>query len=234
MDVASLSGADALAAAAGLGPFQAVAHAPDPDWTCWTSLTGDPAVLQRRVDEVRAVLAAGPGSPDVPPRVAASLVHLGLAARVLAPVVGAALLTGALPVAEPHQVHLRLAGANPLPLAFLHSTVVPVAVAPAHAVVRHWLVPVVLPLSAAVHRGFRLSWRVLDGNVSSAVAGTLRTATATRPDLGPAADALLTALLTDGPLAGTGRRRHGSFVRHSCCLFYRVPGAGTCGDCILG
>jgi len=23
------------------------------------------------------------------------------------------------------------------------------------------------------------------------------------------------------------------FVRHSCCLPYRVPGAGTCGDCVL-
>jgi hypothetical protein len=42
------------------------------------------------------------------------------------------------------------------------------------------------------------------------------------------------------PLRGTGefvrsgpggpRRR---FVRHGCCLLYRVPSAGTCGDCVL-
>jgi len=22
-------------------------------------------------------------------------------------------------------------------------------------------------------------------------------------------------------------------MRRSCCLFYRLPGAGTCGDCVL-
>jgi ferric iron reductase protein FhuF len=37
-----------------------------------------------------------------------------------------------------------------------------------------------------------------------------------------------------GPLAGTGRRLpDGRFVRRSCCLLYRLPGAGTCLDCIL-
>ena len=23
------------------------------------------------------------------------------------------------------------------------------------------------------------------------------------------------------------------FARRTCCLFYRVPGGGTCGDCVL-
>jgi ferric iron reductase protein FhuF len=56
----------------------------------------------------------------------------------------------------------------------------------------------------------------------------------TLPALVARADAVLDALLGSGPLAGTGRRREdGSFVRRSCCLFYRLPGAGTCGDCIL-
>jgi ferric iron reductase protein FhuF len=54
------------------------------------------------------------------------------------------------------------------------------------------------------------------------------------PEVAGRADALLEALLRSGPLAGTGRRRDdGTFVRRSCCLFYRVPGAGTCGDCVL-
>ncbi|TDC76951.1 ferric iron reductase, partial [Actinomadura sp. 7K507] len=25
----------------------------------------------------------------------------------------------------------------------------------------------------------------------------------------------------------------GGFVRHNCCLYYRVPGGGMCGDCGL-
>ena len=23
------------------------------------------------------------------------------------------------------------------------------------------------------------------------------------------------------------------FVRNTCCLYYRIPGAGLCGDCVL-
>jgi ferric iron reductase protein FhuF len=79
-----------------------------------------------------------------------------------------------------------------------------------------------------------VSRTVLEGNVTSAVAGALRMAAAARPELAEQVEAVLDALLTSEPLAGTGRRRvDGSFVRRSCCLFYRVPGAGTCGDCVL-
>ena len=35
-------------------------------------------------------------------------------------------------------------------------------------------------------------------------------------------------MLAEGPLAGTGRRlRDGRFARRSCCLYYRLPGAGV-------
>ncbi|MGK5626949.1 (2Fe-2S)-binding protein [Streptomyces sp. URMC 123] len=57
---------------------------------------------------------------------------------------------------------------------------------------------------------------------------------------GEAADragALARALFTDPLLRGTGTvsasgGRPG-FVRRSCCLYYRVPGGGLCGDCVL-
>ena len=225
-----------MAAAAELGPFfQADPH-PGPDWLSWAALTADPALLARRAAEVRAVLAAGPGSPDVAPAVVASLVHLGLVARLVAPPLGAALLSGVLPVAPVKQVHVRLAGANPLPLA-LEVTSAAVVAGPADlaaAFVGSWLTPAVEPLTAAVRTSWSVSRTVLEGNVTSAVAGALRMAAAARPELAEQVEAVLDALLTSEPLAGTGRRRvDGSFVRRSCCLFYRVPGAGTCGDCVL-
>ncbi len=226
----------ALTAAADLGPFFATAPSAEPGWAAWSELTGDAAVLDQRLTEVRRGLSAGPGSPPPETSVVASITHLGLVARLVAPVLGAALLTGTLPVAPAGSVHLRLSGANPLPLSI--SSPEPVAAdRPAQlasAFARHWLAPLIAPLSAGVRTASGVSPRVLDGNVVSAVAGALRTAAEARPELAGRTSAVLDHLLGAGPLAGTGgRRADGSFVRRSCCLFYRLPGAGTCGDCVL-
>jgi ferric iron reductase protein FhuF len=41
-------------------------------------------------------------------------------------------------------------------------------------------------------------------------------------------------LLARESLRGHGRyERPDRFVRASCCLFYRIPGGGLCGDCVL-
>jgi ferric iron reductase protein FhuF len=42
-------------------------------------------------------------------------------------------------------------------------------------------------------------------------------------------------LLDTDCLAGSGGIISGDlgFRRRSCCLFYRLPGGGTCGDCPL-
>ena len=231
-----MSAEQALAAAAELGPFSSVEPMPSRGWVSWARVVEDPAVLEQRVIEVQRVLAAGPASTSIDPRVAASIVHLGLVARLLSPIVGAGLVAGVLPACPPDRVHLRLAGSNPLPLALTGPEAItatePDAVADALAV--HWLRPAVDPLTAAVHERFRLSRHVLAGNTASAAAGALRAAGTARPDLAGRAEAVLGALLAAGPLAGSGRRREdGSYVRRSCCLFYRLPGAGTCGDCVL-
>lgn len=229
------TGDRALATATALGPFFRVDHAAPAGAITWAELCAGDQLLDRRVDQVRAALAAGPGSPAVKPAVAASLTHLGLVARLVAPLLGAALLGGVLPVTPAHRVHLRPNGANPLPLAVVGSTDVPVRTAAelAAAMTHAWLRPVIDPLTAAVRASFALSAHVLDGNVASAVAGALRMAAAASPETGPRTAEALDAML-EGPLAGTGRRKpDGSFVRRSCCLFYRLPGAGTCLDCIL-
>jgi len=182
------------------------------------------------------MLAAGPGSPRVESAVVASLVHLGLVARLVSPLLGAALLARVLPVTPVELVHVRLAGANPLPLAVgaASPTEIGSAADLAAALDDSWLLPGVEPLTRSVSDEWSVPRRVLDGNVTSAVAGALRMAATVRPELTSRADAALEAFLQSGSLAGSGRRREdGSFVRRSCCLYYRIPGAGTCGDCIL-
>lgn len=59
------------------------------------------------------------------------------------------------------------------------------------------------------------------------------------PGAGEAAALLAAGLLADGgPLEGTGTYLHEpglgvAFLRRSCCLYYKVPGGGLCGDCVL-
>lgn len=169
-------------------------------------------------------------------RVVASLMHLGLVARLLSPALGTALAGGVLPVVTAEDIHLQLAGGNPLPMAWRRVAGVDVdaPAAVAEQLAWHWLTPLVEPWTARVATTSRLSEQVLAGNVVSAVAGALTIAAAARPQLTDRCAAVLDALLVSGPLAGTGGRRpDGSFARHSCCLFYRLPGAGTCGDCVL-
>ena len=226
----------ALEAAAELGPFFATSPGAGATWISWEQLTGDATVLGGRLTEVRGVLSAGPGAPAVEAAVGASIAHLGLVARLVAPVLGAALLTGTLPVAPPAAVRLHLSGANPLPLAVTapSGVVADDAASTAGAFADRWLAPAIAPLGVAVRTAGGVSPRVLEGNVISAVAGALRMAAQARPRLAARADGVLDALLRAGPLEGTGlRAADGSFVRRSCCLFYRLPGAGTCGDCVL-
>ena len=95
--------------------------------------------------------------------------------------------------------------------------------------------PIVAPVLEAFGRTFALSPQVLWGNVASSLAGALTMLRAARPDRADAATRLVGELLDRGTLAGTGDLDPAgpSFVRRSCCLFYRVPGAGICGDCVL-
>ncbi|MZE70246.1 (2Fe-2S)-binding protein, partial [Streptomyces sp. SID5789] len=52
-----------------------------------------------------------------------------------------------------------------------------------------------------------------------------------RTDTAGRAGALTAGLLAHPLLTGTGTLTGTAFRRRSCCLYYRVPGAGVCGDC---
>ena len=215
----------ALVAAAQLGPFCAVDADAGPGAV---DLADGPRVLDARAAAVSGVLGRPAGSREV-----LSLVHLGVVARVLSPALGAALVAGVLPV--PERVVLQPVGSNPVPMAWSGVRVVevPRPADVAAALAEHWLGPVLGPWTGTV-AARSVSRRVLEGNVVSALHGTGVVVDSARPELAGRTRAVLDALLAAGPLAGTGGRRpDGSFARRSCCLLQRLPGAGTCADCVL-
>jgi len=196
-------------------------------------------------------------------RVAASILHLGLAARLWSVTLGAAALGRLVPDLDPAHVHYRWPATGPLDL-WLPGTAPdgPGRTAPvddadlADAVHRSVIEQNLVPLHAAVRAVVPVAEGLLWGNAASALAGALqvlRTQIAPgRPDAAATALRVTQALLAAAPLLGTGtltvdRTRPPSpaglgarsaaatlrFRRRSCCLYYRVPGGGICGDCVF-
>ncbi|REF38318.1 (2Fe-2S)-binding protein [Thermasporomyces composti] len=98
--------------------------------------------------------------------------------------------------------------------------------------------PHLVPLLTAVRRRVRLPEALLWGNVASALLGSLDVLTRARPDVDADGERLARSAFGQPPLdtAGCfadGRRTAEAFTRSSCCLYYRVPGGGWCGDCAL-
>ncbi|MFB7617497.1 (2Fe-2S)-binding protein [Kitasatospora sp. NPDC056181] len=197
---------------------------------------------------LRELYAVGPDSPlatrvrevarrlgTAEPRVAASILHLGLAARFCSVSLGAAVLLGTVPALEPDRAYVRVPDQGPIDLWTPYAPEPGSArVADDEALAEHLHRALVqgqlAPLGAAVRATVPLSERLLQGNAASALAGALRM-------LGPRttpgrAQTLVARLLDRAPLAGTGTLDGSAFRRNSCCLYYRVgPGAGVCGDC---
>jgi len=235
----------ALADLDGLGGFFPVltgeAVPPDAGTPDWRPLSGlcAPDHLDGRIEATRRVFAerTGIAPAEVPPRIAASVLHLGIVERLLSPAIGAAVLHRVVP--DPAAWRWRPAPRGPLPLlAEGPGAAVPDPAADpsgaAGALVGGYLDGLVEPVSRAVGSRVPVSPRVLHGNTASAVAGALRHLSAARPEAAPGASALLRELLTRHPLDGAGRLDDGGrFTRRSCCLYYRLPGGGKCGDCIL-
>jgi hypothetical protein len=195
------------------GPFFAISlHAAPPPmpWRPLDQLDSAPE-LTDRVSEVQDSLGTDR-------RVAASVAQLGLVARLVAPVLAAA---------ARHGVLLELAdGYWQPPLTSTFALSLPAGTAPVSAgaladCVQHGPVA---ELSTAIGRLGSVSPRVLAGNVASAVNGAAL-------QLGPAAYPAAAGMLAGIP--GEDAQPGPGFRRRSCCLRYRVAGAGYCGDCLL-
>ena len=212
----------AFRAAAAVGPYFAVAVGLDegPGWRPAGDLYADTAVLGALVERVRVRL----GTPES--RVAASIFFQGWAARLWS--VGLAVLvhTGRLPTLTPATLRWRDLGGT------VYLGVERPELGPGSA---ERLADLVVgqhlePLAEALRRAVPMSGRVLWGNAASALRGAAEALGAARLlDRGPAA-ALAGSVGSRGRMRDTldaeGRRR-------SCCLYYRVPGGGICGDCVL-
>jgi ferric iron reductase protein FhuF len=164
-------------------------------------------------------------------RVAASLVVLGYAARLVGPTVAVLLRDGVLVDARPAAVRFDFVAGRGFRLALVAPAVRPGgATGWRRDVVDDHLSSVV----AAVHRDTPVAPALLWGNVASGLIGAL--AALARSGAVPArrcAEFAATAL-ADGPLAGSGDLRPDlAFRRRNCCLYYRLPGGGYCGDCPL-
>jgi ferric iron reductase protein FhuF len=232
--------AGALRAAADVGPYFAVELTADgPAWRDFAHLVDDPTVLRERVRVVRAALASrcAVELDAIEERAAASLHSLAVAARLLAPTFAAAVLTGTVPVLQVGRVRWQEVAGGPIPVAFVDP---PGAAGESAGELADLLDASVVrttiaPLVAAFGAEFRLSPKVLWGNVASALGGAVTMLTAASGGHTERALRVADELLARESLRGHGRyvRPQGHFVRTSCCLFYRIPGGGLCGDCVL-
>jgi hypothetical protein len=235
-DVAAL-----LADVARIGPFFTVGTGPAPAGDRWTTLHAlaappDAAAADPLRDRIRAVGAA----LGTDARVAASTAFQGLAAQVVSPLLAAVAVHGVLPAPAggvARALLWRPGGAGPwLWWAGPGGRVVPCP----DAALGDVLTGVLAPLAAAVRARASVSPRVLWGDVASAVATARRLVAADRPGSAARATAVAERLLAAPPLAVTAALRapeppdaRWTFRRRSCCLYYRVPGGGLCGDCVL-
>jgi ferric iron reductase protein FhuF len=171
-------------------------------------------------------------------RVAASMVVLGYSARLVGPSVAVLLREAILLDLRPMQVRYSYAPERGFRLA------VPQPAGwrgPPVSLLQRWcrdviddhLASVVTVVRSVVPVAAGLLW----GNVASGVAGALRAVAVSGAVPVARCHVVGLSMLDHGPLRNTGRLwiddGRPSFMRRSCCLFYRLDGGGTCGDCPL-
>jgi hypothetical protein len=217
-------------ALAALGPYFEVDR-PDGYWQPLHVLLDSPGRLTERVQAVRTAL----GGDEVPVRVAASVAQLGLVARLLAPVFGAAVIDGRLLVLD--DASWRPAVGGPMPLALPDTALggVPYDSLVVGIGERVLSGPVLALVDLTA--GLSVSPKVLWGNVASAINGAATMVARARPDLDVRSQLLAGRLLDLPVLRGSATGVPGvDFRRRSCCLLYRLGPAtpkAVCGDCVI-
>ncbi|MEU0724926.1 (2Fe-2S)-binding protein [Streptomyces sp. NPDC006140] len=207
-------------AAAGPLPTLAQAYAaPSPD------VAGNPLIF--RVHKVANALRA----PES--RVAASVTHQGLAARLWSVTLGCAALYGGIPDLDARLLRWDPDGSAPDDLWLPDVRPLPGGAATLADTVLHGHLA---PLTTALRAHYRLAPGLLRGNAASALAGAARefdrwARRQGRTDAAARARSLARELLAHPLLDGAGTLTGTAFRRRSCCLYYRVPGGGVCGDC---
>jgi hypothetical protein len=228
-------GAGYLAELAELGEYFALPVHNGDEWLPLPELFAD-ATLSDHVQRTRLAIAAATGRPSgqIPLRVAASSFQLGVAARLLSPVIGSAVCFGVVPVLDERSVRWQPSGTHTPRFAIAGAVWTSTPDLPAAArVIAASAVSALTSLGATLSVLTSLSARITSGNITSAANGAVTVLGLSRPDRVMRGRALVRALLDTAALTGTGGFRDGHFVRRSCCLYYQVPQSGLCGDCVL-
>jgi hypothetical protein len=171
------------------------------------------------------------GAPEV--RVGVSVAQQGLAARLWSVALGAAVLHGRVPDLDPRLLRWDADGGAPDDLWLSEVRALPGDAATVRRLVHHGHLE---PLAAALRARHPVAAGLLWGNAASALAGAARQLDRWavghgRTDLAERARDLTAELLDHPDLRNTGTLDGTTFRRRSCCLYYRVPGGGVCGDC---
>ncbi|MFK4107730.1 (2Fe-2S)-binding protein [Streptomyces sp. NPDC002176] len=198
------------------------------DQTYAGQLTGvQPDVLAERIGVVADRLRVRE------PRVCASLAQQGLAARLWSAALACAALYGRVPDLDPRLLRWDPAATAPDDLWLTEVRPLP---GDAHTLADTVLHAHLEPLGEALTRRYGVAPGLLWGNAASALAGAARqldhwARANSRADVVHQTTTLTDSLFAHPLLRDTGVRSGTGFRRRSCCLYYRVPGGGVCGDC---
>ena len=218
-----------------LGEFFALPEPNGSGWLPFPRLFED-AVLAELVARTRSAIATSAQCADsvISPRLAASSLHLGIAARLLSPPIGAAVCFAALPALTETSVLVHITDSHTPRFAMtgVAWSAVPGATEAADAL-RRSVLTMLTELGHALHAVVGLSPQVSRGNLISAANGAVTVMALQRPQLRTPGRKLIQELAETEPLCGTASFTGDQLVRRSCCLFYQVPGSGLCGDCVL-
>ncbi len=205
----------------GLSPFFALdVGRPTADDSGWRS--GGELLAGTALPETLQVIAARYQTGEA--RVAASLFFLGYTARLLCPTVAAHAVDGVVPDIRPENVWWHY-GPDGLRVRIEEPR--------AGVGIAESLEPVVSAIREVVPVARGLLW----GNAASSIAGALRTLSRSGTSGAEESLALGARLLSEPPFRNSGEfipfPGEVAFRRRSCCLYYRLDGGGTCGDCPL-
>jgi iron complex transport system ATP-binding protein len=198
----------------------------DSGWRPVAQLYTDPELLDGIVDRVQARI----GAPER--RVAASIFFLGFAARLWSVGVGAVLGHRLLPELAAEELLFREIGGRitlhiARPVGWQGDDLEPML---ADTVLDSHLAP----LSTALHQLGPVSRELLRGNAAAALLGAAAEYDGHRSAVSPGPGwQLARSLCADQRLAGTVCFSEAAYRRTSCCLYYRTPGGGLCGDCVF-
>jgi iron complex transport system ATP-binding protein len=195
----------------------------------WTSVDD----LYRRemaLDELVRAVQIRMGNCET--RVAASLFHLGVAARLLSPQIGCLYLGRFSLDLSRQNTRWRTTGANFFELGILepHGIAVTAGEPLIQQSINAVLADHLLPLTMALQSRTDLARGLLMGNIASALVGTARVL---RPRLGASWIDIARQLVAQANLSESGDfgTSEPIYVRGSCCLYYRAYAGGYCADC---